>query len=257
MRMFANVVVVSLVLGAASSAAAQNDFQWRGQIASGQTLEIKGINGDIHAVASSSGDAEVTATKSAQRSNPADVRIQVMPRGGGVTICAVYPNMSGQDCEMRSDSDSRNRNNDTSVRFEVRVPAGVKFVGRTVNGSVDGESLSGDAEGHTVNGSVRLSTAGVAIGNTVNGSLNLTMGRADWPGGAKFSTVNGEITLRLPSFANANLRASVLNGTIESEFPITTTGTISRRRIEGTIGSGGQDLTLSTVNGSIKLLKSE
>src|SRR5205085_599037 len=116
---------------------------------------------------------------------------------GGVTICAVYPDVPGKDpngCEPGPKNRSNVRDNDTTVRFTVEVPVGVTFVGHTVNGSVVADSLNGDAEGHTVNGSVKVSTSGTAFGTTVNGSLNLTMGRAEWPHGVKFSTVNGGIT---------------------------------------------------------------
>jgi hypothetical protein len=211
-------------------------------------------------VPSSTTDVEVTATKSARRSNPASVRIEVLPHSGGVTICAVYPDVPGREpnrCESGSNSHSQTRDNDTTVRFEVHVPVGVKFVGRTINGGVEADSLNGDAEGYTVNGSVKLSTTGLALASTVNGSLSLSMGRADWPNGAKFSTVNGGITLRLPSYLAAQLNASTENGDINSDFPITVTGQVSRRRLSGTIGNGGPELTLSTVNGGINLLKAQ
>jgi putative adhesin len=253
MRAFATAVVLAC---GATVAMAQADFDWRGRLTPGQTLEIKGINGDVHATASGSGDAEVHATKSANRSDPAGVRIVVVPHGGGVTVCAVYPDVPGRDpnsCEVGPNSHSNTKDNDTVVRFDVRVPSGVKFNGRTVNGEVLAESLDADAEAHTVNGSVKLSTSGTARASTVNGSLDITMGRAEWPDGAKFSTVNGGITLRVPSFLSAHLKASVLNGSIESDLPITVTGAVSRRKVEGTIGGGAQDLQVSTVNGSIRL----
>ena len=63
--------------------------------------------------------------------------------------------------------------NDVSVRFTVRVPAGVRFVARTVNGDVAAEGLTGDVQATTVNGGVRLSTAGQADAETVNGSIQL------------------------------------------------------------------------------------
>jgi DUF4097 and DUF4098 domain-containing protein YvlB len=91
----------------------------------------------------------------------------------------------------------------------------------------------------------------------VNGSIDVTMGRADWPGGGKFSTVNGGVTLHLPVILNAEVRASTVNGDIVSDFPITVTGTVNRRHLQGTVGSGGQELNLSTVNGSIKLLRAQ
>jgi hypothetical protein len=181
-----------------------------------------------------------------------------VPHAGGVTICAVYPSVDGRGqnrCEPGGGGHSNTRDNDTAVHFDVRVPYGVGFVGRTVNGEVNGESLQGDAEAYTVNGSVRLATTGLAIASTVNGSVNVSMGRADWPSGATFKTVNGGITLTLPSALNADLRAEVLNGSITSDFPITVTGEVSRRRLSGQIGAGGHELNLSTVNGTIKLLR--
>ena len=255
------VVIVSVtMLVAASHAAAQTDFQWHGQLTSGQTIEIKGINGDVRATASSSGEVEVTAARSARRSNPADVRIEVVPHAGGVTICAVYPTVSGRapnSCEPGREGRSNTRDNDTVVHFDVRVPYGVSFVGRTVNGEINAESLQADAEAYTVNGSVRLTTTGSALASTVNGSVNVSMGRADWPNGATFKTVNGGITLTLPSAVDAELRAEVLNGSIKSDFPVTVTGQVSRRRLDGRIGNGGRELNLSTVNGSIRLLKGQ
>ena len=44
-----------------------------------------------------------------------------------------------------------------------------------------------------------------------------------------------------------------MNGGIETDFPLTVTGRVSRRSLNGTIGSGGRQLELSTVNGSIEL----
>jgi hypothetical protein len=250
-------VLTTVVLAyGASLAFAQTDFNWRGQIGSGQTLEIRGVNGEINGTVSGSGDAEIHATKSANRSDPEQVRVAVVPHAGGVLVCAVYPSPAGREpntCDPGPNHHSNSANNDTVVRFDVKVPAGVKFVGKTVNGDVTAESLTGDAEGSTVNGSVKVSTTGTAMAHTVNGSLDVTMGRAEFPDGAKFSTVNGGIVLRVPAYLNAHLKASVENGSIESDFPITVTGTVSRRRVEGTIGNGGQELQVSTVNGSIRL----
>jgi len=255
-----SLVVVGLAMFVGASRAAAQDFHWRGQLASGQAIEIKGINGDVRATPSSSGDVEVTATRSARRSNPSDVRLEVVPHPGGVTICAVYPTVPGREpnrCVPGGEGRSSTRDNDTSVHFDVRVPYGVAFIGRTVNGEINGDSLQGDAEAHTVNGSIRLVTTGLAMANTVNGSMHVTMGRADWPNGASFKTVNGGITLTLPGVFDADLHADTLNGSITADFPITVIGQFSPRRLHGTIGNGGRTLNLSTVNGSIKLLKAQ
>jgi hypothetical protein len=246
------------LLAGSSLIRAQSDFQWRGRIAPGQTIEIKGVNGSVHAVAANTNEVEVTAVRSARRSDPSSVRFDVVPHAGGVTICAVYPDVPGREpnrCEPGPGGRSNTRDNDVNVQFTVRVPAGVGFVGRTVNGGVDAASLESDAEGYTVNGSVNLSASGLVRAGTVNGSITATGGRADWSDAAAFKTVNGAITLTVPPTLNAELRAETVNGSIESEFPITVTGNITPRRLRGTIGSGGQELSLATVNGSIHLLK--
>src|SRR5690349_20733058 len=82
-------VVAGLVL-VPRAAAAQGEFHWKGKIAPGKAIEIKGVNGDVRAVAGS-GDVEVTAVKHARRRDPNDVKIEVVQHEEGVTICAVYP----------------------------------------------------------------------------------------------------------------------------------------------------------------------
>ena len=131
----------------------------------------------------------------------------------------------------------------------------MNFVGRTVNGEVIGSGLQSDAQAHTVNGSIKLSTTGLATANTVNGSVNVALGRADWPGDVAFKTVNGGITLTLPPVFDAELQIETVNGTIRTDFPITVTGAVTPRRLRGTVGSGGHQLSVKTVNGSVKLLK--
>jgi hypothetical protein len=246
------------LLAGSSLILAQSDFQWRGRIAPGQTIEIKGVNGSVHAVAANTNEVEVTAVRSARRSDAASVRFEVVPHPGGVTICAVYPDVPGREpnrCEPGPGGRSNTHDNDVNVQFTVRVPAGVGFVGRTVNGGVNAESLESDAEGYAVNGSVKLSASGLVRAGTVNGSITATAGRADWNDNTTFKTVNGDVTLTVPATLNAELRAETVNGTIESDFPVTMTGNISRRRLRGTVGSGGQELSLGTVNGSIHLRK--
>ena len=255
-----SLVAAALTVGSALPAAAQGDFQWHGRLSTGQIVEIKGVNGDVNASSSSSGDVEVTASKRARRSNPAEVQVQVVQTSRGVTICAVYPTPPGKEpnvCAAGDEGRMNTNNNDTQVHFDVRIPAGVGFVGHTVNGEVNAESLQADVDAHTVNGSIKISTTGTALASTVNGSLNVTMGRGDFPEGASFKTVNGGITLRVAGAIDADLNAETLNGSITSDFPITLRGNASQRRIRGTIGNGGKSLNLSTVNVSIKLLRDQ
>jgi hypothetical protein len=236
-------------------ARAQQDFRWHGSVQQGRSIEIKGVNGDVRAEPSGSNEVEVEAVKTARRDNPADVRIEVVPHAGGVTICAVYPSRDGakpNECAPGSGGRMNTQNNDVTVRFLVRVPAGVTFVGRTVNGEVEANRLNGDVDLHTVNGSVTFSTTGGGRAETVNGSIRGDMGRADWTDTNSFNTVNGSIILRFPDSLSTEVRASTVNGDITSDFTMSTSR-VSRRRLEGTIGGGGRTLALESVNGSISL----
>jgi len=241
---------------AAPATASAQDFRWHGLISPGQSIEIKGVNGDIRADPSGGNEVEVTAEKRAQRDNPDSVQIQVVPNGGSVTICAVYPSRDGSrpnEC-LPGDSGRMNvQNNDVSVRFTVHVPAGVRLIGKTVNGSIDASRLNGDVTLSTVNGDVDFSTTGSGSANTVNGSIHGEMGQANWNDTLSMKTVNGSITLTMPSDLSTDVKVTTVNGDINTEFPLTITGKVSRRRLEGTIGGGGRVLALDSVNGSITL----
>lgn len=251
-----------LLLALPASLPAQDvDFSWKGRVAAGKRLEIKNVNGDIQAMLASGNEIEVSATKRARRSDPDEVEIQVIEHDDGVTVCAVYPTprraRRDNTCEPGDGGHTSTENNDVTVRFTVRVPAGLFFDARTVNGEIDAQGLRGDVDASTVNGGVTISTSGVAEASTVNGSIHATLGRADFRH-AEFSTVNGGITLELPADLNAELRAETLNGDIDSDFPLSVTGRFSPRRLVGTIGTGassGRTLSLKTVNGSLRLRK--
>jgi hypothetical protein len=243
-------------LAAVNADSEQNEFRWHEAMAAGRVIEIKGINGSVEAAPSSNGEVEVVAVKRARRSNPEDVRIEVVRHDEGITICAVYPNAGGSEpntCEHGPTHHSNIINNDTSVSFTVRVPAGVRFIGKTVNGKVWANNLTADVEATTVNGSINVSTMGLARANTVNGSITVVMGRADWADDLEFKTVNGGIDLSFPASLSAQVEARTLNGDISTDFPLTVTGTFSKRRLTGTIGGGGRDLRLETVNGSVQI----
>jgi hypothetical protein len=256
----ATVALGTTLLLAGPGLLAAEDFQWRGRLAAGKTLEIRNVNGAIDASAASGDEVEVVATKRGRRNDPASVRVEVVEHEGGVTICAVYPDVDGRRNECRAHGGHNNtRDNDVEVTFRVKVPRGVAFAPQAVNGDVEAEGLDGDIAAATVNGSIRISTSGRVEAQTVNGSIDAVAGRADWTEDASFKTVNGSITLTLPSSAGAELRAETLNGEIETSFPVqqgVTRGRFRPRRLSGTIGSGGPRLDMSTVNGSIHLKSS-
>ena len=259
-RVTAAAVAISaaLIVGltpAAASAQASAPFEWRGMVLQGNTIEIKGVNGDVTAEPGSGGEVEVRAIRRGRKNNPEDVQIEVVQHGEGVTICAVYPSTDGRPNECKPGEGGRMnvQNNDVSVTFTVSVPAGVRFAGKTVNGDIEAKALGGAVSLATVNGSVNFSTSSYGDATTVNGSITGALGNSGWSGDLNFSTVNGSITLDLPSDVSTDLRATTVNGEITTDFPITVAGRVNRRSLNGTIGGGGRTLELETVNGSVKL----
>jgi DUF4097 and DUF4098 domain-containing protein YvlB len=251
--------VPSGALATTTAVSQSDDFSWKKRMSAGQTLEIKGVNGDVRAVLATGDEAEVTATKHARRSDPEEVEIKVIEHADGVTICAVYPtprrSRQENECAPGDDGHMNTENNDVTVTFVVKVPRGVHYSGHTVNGEIRAAGLESNVEVETVNGSIRVSTTGRAVASTVNGSIEASMGNADWGEDVAFTTVNGEINLDLPAEVNAELRASTVNGDIISDFPVTVRGRFGPRRVSGTLGRGGHELELETVNGSITLRK--
>ncbi len=233
----------------------QAPHSWKGTIAQGGVLEIKGVNGDIKAAPASGGEVEVAAVMRGRRSNPADVRLDIVQHGDGVTICAVYPSPDGEanSCQPGNGGRMNVRDNDVTVTFTVHVPAGVRFAGRTVNGGITAEALSSPLSAETVNGDITFATSSYGAAKTVNGQINGSIGSADWSEALTFKSVNGSVTIALPADAGAELQATTVNGNISTDFPVSSSGVVNKRQLRGTIGSGGRTLEISTVNGSVTL----
>ena len=228
---------LGLALYSAASFAATSDFQWNGSLPRGQTLEVKGINGAVRVVEAASPAIAVKATRTGRRDDPNAVRIAVVPHAGGITICAVYPSPDASkpnECKPGEAGRTAVKNNDVEVAFDVQLPPGLHLVAKTVNGAVEAHRISGDVKAHTVNGRVVVEAKGNVDARTVNGG----------------------ITLGLAEGANAALSAKVVNGKIESDLPLTVKNKISSRIINATIGHGGKELKLQTVNGSIRIRRS-
>lgn len=231
-------------------------FEWSGQIAQGDQLEIKGINGAIEVTLASGSTTEVRAHKRADRSDPDSVTVEVVEYAGGITICAVYPDVPGQpanECLPGDQGHMSVQDNDVQVNFTVLLPAGVVLAGRTINGAVTADELLSSAFVSTINGDVRVSTTQLALASTVNGSVTASVGLITWDRDLTFSSVNGNVEVEVSPATNAEVRASTANGAVSSEF--TEVVQVGPGDWRGTLGSGGRLLTVATVNGNVSLLR--
>lgn len=246
----------ALVMFAPALATAQTNWTWHKTLAAGRTIEIKNISGDISATPASGSEVEVIARRHGSGS---EARINVEEHAYGVTICTLYD--SGEDCQDLNGSrhDRWHDGDNQDVDFEIRVPRGVVFEGHSVTGDVTATNLTADVDAGSVSGSVRVATSGIAHASSVSGSVHARIGRNDWNDLA-FSTVSGNIVLELPADLNTDVKFNTLSGNFDSDWPITITSS-SRNRygprdgLRGTIGSGGRQLSVSTVSGSLELHK--
>jgi len=247
--------VFPIVSAAVPDGQAANPQSWRGVILQGNAIEIKGVNGEIKAIASSGQEVEVSAVMRGRRNNPAEVRLEIVQHSDGVTICAMYPSPDSRpnECAQGDGGRMNVRDNDVNVAFTVRVPAGVRFIGRTVNGDVSAEDLAAPVSVRTVNGEATFSTSSYGDASTVNGSVRGSMGSTQWSQTLRFRSVNGSISLDLPADTSTDVQATTVNGSINTDFPIAVTGRVNPRKLTGTIGGGGRSMDLETVNGSVTL----
>jgi DUF4097 and DUF4098 domain-containing protein YvlB len=131
---------------------------------------------------------------------------------------------------------------------------------RTSNGRVHADGVRGTLEAETSNGGINVHLAKANAGrpiklDTSNGGIDLTVDQAN-QNDVYASTSNAGITVHMPAAIGVRVRAHTSNGSISSsDFDVRVSGQISKTRLEGTIGSGGPLLDLSTSNGSIHLVK--
>jgi hypothetical protein len=265
MALAALTSVVAGSAGLASVAAAQQRsdryFSWDGRITSGKWLYVRDLNGSIRVERATGDRAEVTAVKRSRRGNPEDVRIETRRIGsddGDVIICAFWTeNASCDEDGYRShgDNNRRDHDNDTSVEFTVKLPAGVRLNVSTVNGGVTVAGATSEVRASTVNGRVSAASSGGPVNaSTVNGDIDVRM-RELGTGDLEYSTVNGSIEIEVPANLDADLDMRTVNGSLSADFPITLQGRVNPRRMRATIGKGGRRIRLETVNGSVELRK--
>jgi hypothetical protein len=253
-----------LVVSAPALLQAQNNqvdskaFTFKDKLKAGSWIRIQNLSGDVDVVGSSGDAVEVTAEKRWRRGDPRDVRFEVYRDGDNVTICALWDNdREESDCDRDSyRHHGNNHDNDVDVRFTVKLPAGIRVAAATVNGNIDIAGASTQVRAMGVNGEVRVETSnGPVSASSVNGSVRVGMETLSGTEERAFSSVNGDVELRVPTVFDADLSMSTVNGALKSDFPIMLEGRIDPQRMRGTIGKGGRRLKVSTVNGNLEIRK--
>ncbi|HUQ20386.1 MAG TPA: M56 family metallopeptidase [Gemmatimonadaceae bacterium] len=244
-------------------------FRWQGRIEAGQSIEIKGLLGDIRAEPWAGPDVLVTAMRHGRATNP-DVQFATIKTDAGVTICTLYPTPAGVDPNQCSAGaagrEFNTKANDVEVDYLVRVPPGVGFAARSATGNVTTEMLSGPVVAQSSAGDVDIKTSSYASGRSLAGNVRIRMGASNWTDTLRITSNSGNITIDLPNEANTEVYAESKLGGVRSDFPLAGKRLTWFQRLKlhgslgsnayGRIGQGGRGLEISTVAGNIAIRRS-
>ncbi len=224
------------------------EWEWHGSLLRGDTIEIRGVTGDIVAEPSASDRIEVTA-KIDGSEQPEDIEIRAFQSHGGITVCAVRKGSTECDDKLLTAPGAR-------VNYKVHVPSGVRLAARTVNGAIEAHRLASDVQAATVNGQVVVSTSGTVQASTVNGSIDAALLNGIWTKPPEFSAVNGKIKVDIPCNVKSGVKAETKNGRVVADVS-GFRGTATEQSLAGTIGrapsGSASPILIRTVNGSIEL----
>ncbi|MEU6539550.1 DUF4097 family beta strand repeat-containing protein [Streptomyces sp. NPDC047000] len=128
----------------------------------------------------------------------------------------------------------------------------------TVSGNVEAQALGGDLRFNSVSGDLTVvEGAGSSVkADTVSGSMIVDLDPAGGPTDISLTSVSGEIAIRLPHPADAEVEANTASGTLSNAFEdLRVSGQWGAKRITGRLGAGNGRLKATTVSGSIALLR--
>ncbi|MER7052306.1 MULTISPECIES: DUF4097 family beta strand repeat-containing protein [unclassified Streptomyces] len=172
---------------------------------------------------------------------PAGTRVEV----GAVSATAVVSGLDGR-------AEVKGVTGDTTL---VSLAGPVRA--HTVSGNVEAQALSGDLSFHSVSGDLTVVEAGSSVrADSVSGSMIVDLDTAGGPTDINLTSVSGEIAIRLPQPADAEVEANTASGTVSSAFEdLRVGGQWGAKRITGRLGAGNGRLKATTISGSIALLR--
>lgn len=238
----ARTFALALAMALPSRADVTQEFHKTVSLSGNGTVNLGNINGNVDISGWNKNEVQIDAIKTASDQQKLDnINIDVNATSNSVEIKTRYPKGTN--------------NNPGGVHYTLHVPQNARIDKvDLVNGSLTVQKITGEVNASLVNGKVQASDlTGTADLATVNGAIDATYNSLKNVHEIKLKSVNGTITLTLPPSPNADVDASVTNGSISTGFPLTVKGRFVGKSMSGTLGSGGVHIELNNVNGSIKL----
>lgn len=245
----------ALLLLAAPLAA--QDYRFSQELRAGNRIEIENINGAVTVTQGSGRTAVVEVEKVVRTGDGSLVKAVSEWEGGTFRVCTIYLNADRNRNSCEGSNSTRNGERlSVEMRYTVRVPSGIEAEIETVNGGITISALDASVSASTVNGAVRVDGGQIRSLETVNGDITANFSRADWRGEVSLETVNGSIDVSLPADAAVTIRGELINGSVDSDFPVTISGRWGPKSFRGTFNGGGnRTVDIETVNGKIRVRK--
>ncbi|MGV9242822.1 DUF4097 family beta strand repeat-containing protein [Streptomyces sp. NPDC003710] len=128
----------------------------------------------------------------------------------------------------------------------------------TVSGNVEAQGVTGELRLNSVSGDLTVIEGACPLvkADSVSGSIILDLDPTSGPTDARLTNVSGEIAIRLPHPADAEIEANTASGTVSNAFDdLRVTGQWGAKKITGRLGGGNGRLKATTVSGSIAILR--
>lgn len=234
-----------LALAPAARAAVTESFSHTYPLAADGTIHLDNVNGDIDIIAWDKAEVSVEAEKKGRTDEDLKrVTLEIDSSPAKLSIKTKYAKKGGWLFGGIN----------ASVRYKLMIPAGARLHKiDTVNSDITVTGVRGSVDLDTVNGSITATgLAADARLDSVNGSLSAEFVSLDGVNEVKLDSVNGRASVTLPKGASARIDADSVNGRISIDQQIRL-GKARRHSLTGEIGTGGPDISLETVNGSISV----
>ena len=247
LRQTAIWLVAVTVLGAlfsieAVGSKASDDFERSFTLSQGGAVSIKNLNGSVRVSVADGNRVQLRGRKTARDAKDLQrIAIEIEEFPDRIEIETKIPGA------LRG----------ASVSYELEVPRAVHVQVSSVNGSIRINGIQGETSAESVNGAIKIEeVSGTVTAKTVNGSLRVNWDRLEGSAKNSLKTVNGSLKIWMPRDARGAFEAKTVNGSIRTDLPLEIRkGRFGRHpSISDSIGEGGPEFALSTVNGSISIL---
>ena len=218
------------------------------ELSPGAEVEVRGINGSVTIETSDSKTAEVYIVRTGMDQGALNKkRIVIDTTATSLTIHGEKGDVGFLDHLFGSNP---------SETVTLKLPRQVQLTTKAVNGSVTVGDVDGSIAVNAVNGRVEVGQAtGSAEFHAINGNILVALKQLKNEG-ARFHGINGNIELRITDGLNADLETHGMNGNVRSDVSeIIVNKSEHGNKYSAQIGTGGIPITVSGVNGNVRLTR--